>query len=153
MPNDTTAASVTHARTRTRRNDIRAGLRHEWGVSARPPRCARSDATTAAVMRPNARCDPECIRTLDSIRRFVLLSYDNRQRMRFHVNFQSGKAVYLQLVDQVRTAAAAGAVRAGEALPTIRGLAEQLRVNRNTVAKAYAELESQGIIETAVGRG
>jgi GntR family transcriptional regulator len=73
--------------------------------------------------------------------------------MRFHVNFQSGKAVYLQLVDQVRTAAAAGAVRAGEALPTIRGLAEQLRVNRNTVAKAYAELESQGIIETAVGRG
>jgi len=73
--------------------------------------------------------------------------------MRFHVNFQSGKAVYLQLVDQVRTAAAAGAVRAGEALPTIRALAEQLRVNRNTVAKAYAELESQGIIETAVGRG
>ena len=73
--------------------------------------------------------------------------------MRFHVNYQSGKAVYLQLVDQVRTAAAAGAVRAGDALPTIRALAEQLRVNRNTVAKAYAELESQGVIETAVGRG
>ena len=72
MPNDTTAASVTHARTRTRRNDIRAGLRHEWGVSARPPRCARSDATTAAVMRPNARCGPGCIGTLDSICR---LSY------------------------------------------------------------------------------
>ena len=73
--------------------------------------------------------------------------------MRFHVNYQSGKAVYLQLVDQVRTAAAAGAVRAGDALPTIRALAEQLRVNRNTVARAYAELEAQGVIETAVGRG
>ena len=73
--------------------------------------------------------------------------------MRFHINFHSGKAVYLQLVDQVRTAVASGAVRAGDALPTIRALAEQLRVNRNTVAKAYAELESQGVIETAVGRG
>jgi len=73
--------------------------------------------------------------------------------MQFHVDFRSGKAVYLQLVEQVRTAVPAGSVRAGEALPTIRALAEQLRVNRNTVAKAYAELEAQGIIDTAVGRG
>jgi GntR family transcriptional regulator len=73
--------------------------------------------------------------------------------MRFHLNFKSGKAVYLQLVDQVRTAAASGAVQAGEALPSIRPLAEELRVNRNTVAKAYAELESQGIIETLAGKG
>ena len=73
--------------------------------------------------------------------------------MRFHVNYQSGKAVYLQLVDQVRTAAAAGAVRPGAALPTIRALADQLRVNRNTVAKAYAELESQGVIESVAGKG
>jgi GntR family transcriptional regulator len=61
--------------------------------------------------------------------------------------------VYLQLVDQVRAAAASGALRAGEALPSIRPLAEQLRVNRNTVAKAYAELESQGVIETVAGKG
>ena len=73
--------------------------------------------------------------------------------MRFHLNFKSGKPVYLQLVDQVKAAAASGAVQAGEPLPSIRPLAQELRVNRNTVAKAYAELESQGVIETSAGRG
>jgi GntR family transcriptional regulator len=73
--------------------------------------------------------------------------------MLFHIDFKSGKPVYLQLVDQVRAAAASGALRAGEALPSIRPLAEQLRVNRNTIAKAYAELEGQGVIETQQGRG
>ena len=73
--------------------------------------------------------------------------------MLFQLNFKSGKAVYLQLVDQVRLAAASGTLQAGDALPAIRPLAEELRVNRNTVAKAYAELESQGVIETIVGKG
>ena len=73
--------------------------------------------------------------------------------MRFQLNFKSGKAVYQQLVDQVKAAAASGAIQPGEALPGIRPLAEELRVNRNTVAKAYAELESQGVIETVAGKG
>ena len=73
--------------------------------------------------------------------------------MRFQLNFKSGKPVYLQVVDQVKAAAASGAVRRGEPLPSIRPLAETLRVNRNTVAKAYAELESQGVIETIAGKG
>src|SRR5262245_25174370 len=73
--------------------------------------------------------------------------------MRFQLNFKSGMPVYLQLVDQVKAAAASGAVQPGDALPSIRPLAEELRVNRNTVAKAYAELESQGIIETIGGKG
>jgi GntR family transcriptional regulator len=73
--------------------------------------------------------------------------------MLFQLNFKSGKAVYLQLVDQLKAAAASGAVQPGDALPAIRPLAEDLRVNRNTVAKAYAELESQGVIETMVGKG
>ena len=73
--------------------------------------------------------------------------------MRFQLDYKTGKAVYLQLVDQVRTAAAAGALKPGDALPSIRPLAEDLRVNRNTVAKAYAELESQGVIETIAGKG
>ena len=73
--------------------------------------------------------------------------------MLFQLNFKSAKAVYLQLVDQVKAAAASGAVRPGDPLPGIRPLAEELRVNRNTVAKAYAELESQGVIETLAGKG
>jgi GntR family transcriptional regulator len=73
--------------------------------------------------------------------------------MRIQINFKSGKPVYLQVVDQVKAAAASGAVRRGEPLPSIRPLAETLRVNRNTVAKAYAELESQGVIETIAGKG
>ena len=71
--------------------------------------------------------------------------------MLFQLNFKSGKAVYLQLVDQVKLAAASGTLKAGAALPAIRPL--ELRVNRNTVAKAYAELESQGVIETIAGKG
>jgi len=69
------------------------------------------------------------------------------------IDFKSGKPVYLQLVDQIRYAAAAGTLRAGEPLPSIRPLAEELRVNRNTIAKAYAELENQGVIETVPGKG
>jgi len=52
------------------------------------------------------------------------------------LNFKSGKPVYLQIVDQVKAAAASGALRSGEPLPSIRPLAEELRVNRNTIAKA-----------------
>ena len=73
--------------------------------------------------------------------------------MRFQLNYKSGKPVYLQLVDQVKSAAASGAVQPGEPLPSIRPLAEALRVNRNTVAKAYAELENQRVIETIAGKG
>jgi GntR family transcriptional regulator len=73
--------------------------------------------------------------------------------MGLHINFKSGKPVYLQIVDQIKSMSASGALRAGEALPSIRPLAEELRLNRNTVAKAYGELESLGVIETIPGRG
>src|SRR5471030_2444995 len=73
--------------------------------------------------------------------------------MRLQLNFKSGVPVYLQLVEQVKSAAASGAAVAGDALPSVRALAEELRVNRNTIAKAYAELESQGVIETLAGKG
>src|SRR5580765_186390 len=73
--------------------------------------------------------------------------------MQFQLNYRSGKAVYLQLVEQVKRAAASGSIQRGDPLPGIRPLAEELRVNRNTVAKAYAELESQGVIDTAAGKG
>lgn len=73
--------------------------------------------------------------------------------MLIQINFKSGMPVYLQVIDQIKAAAAAGGLRPGEPLPSIRPLAEELRINRNTVAKAYTELESQGIIETIPGKG
>ena len=73
--------------------------------------------------------------------------------MIFQINFKSGTPIYLQVVDQIKAAAASGALRAGEALPSIRPLAEELKVNRNTIAKAYSELENLGVIETLPGRG
>lgn len=73
--------------------------------------------------------------------------------MLFAVDFKLGKPVYLQIVDQVKAAAASGALQPGDSLPSIRPVAEQLRVNRNTIAKAYAELENQGVIETIAGKG
>jgi GntR family transcriptional regulator len=73
--------------------------------------------------------------------------------MLFQINYKSGKPIYLQLVDQIKSAAASGAIQTGEALPSIRPLAEELRVNRNTIAKAYSELESLGVVETQPGRG
>src|SRR5262245_25887192 len=73
--------------------------------------------------------------------------------MFIQLNFKSGKPAYLQVVDQVKAAAASGALRPGELLPSIRPLAEQLRLNRNTVAKAYTELETQGVIEIVAGKG
>ncbi|MGO8928997.1 MAG: GntR family transcriptional regulator [Limisphaerales bacterium] len=73
--------------------------------------------------------------------------------MIFQVDFQAGKPVYLQLADQIRYAAASGRLRPGDPLPSLRPLAEELRINRNTIAKAYSELETQGIIETIPGKG
>ena len=58
--------------------------------------------------------------------------------MQFQLNYKSGKPVYLQLVDQVKAAVASGAAQAGDSLPSIRPLAEDLRVNRNTIAKALS---------------
>jgi GntR family transcriptional regulator len=96
---------------------------------------------------------PACKKALDARRQLSYCTMTVNQAMMFQIDFKSGKPVYLQLVDQVRYAAAAGSLRPGESLPSIRPLAEELRVNRNTIAKAYAELESQGIIETLPGKG
>src|SRR2546421_4379312 len=73
--------------------------------------------------------------------------------MLLQINFKAGKPVYLQVVDQIKAAAASGTLQTGEPLPSIRPLAEELRLNRNTVARAYAELENQGVIETIPGKG
>jgi GntR family transcriptional regulator len=68
-------------------------------------------------------------------------------------NPASGVPIYLQLMEQVKHAVATGAVRPGEQLPGIRPLAEQLVINPNTVAKAYRELEHEGVVELRQGAG
>ena len=65
----------------------------------------------------------------------------------------SGVPIYLQLMEQVKHAIETGALRPGEQLPSIRPLAEELVVNPNTVAKAYRELEHDGVIELRQGAG
>jgi len=73
--------------------------------------------------------------------------------MLFRPNPASGVPIYLQLMEQVKHAIETGALRAGEQLPGMRPLAEELVINPNTVAKAYRELEHEGVIELRHGAG
>ena len=68
-------------------------------------------------------------------------------------NPNSGVPIYLQLMEQVKHAIETGALRPGEQLPGMRPLAEELVINPNTVAKAYRELEHEGVIELRHGAG
>jgi DNA-binding transcriptional regulator YhcF (GntR family) len=73
--------------------------------------------------------------------------------MIFRTNPSLGVPIYLQLMEQVKHAIETGALRPGEQLPGIRPLAEELVMNPNTVAKAYRELEHEGVIELRHGAG
>ncbi|PWU06839.1 MAG: GntR family transcriptional regulator [Terriglobia bacterium] len=73
--------------------------------------------------------------------------------MLFRPNPSSGVPIYLQLMEQVKHNIETGALRPGEQLPGIRPLAEELVINPNTVAKAYRELEHEGVIELRHGAG
>ncbi len=68
-------------------------------------------------------------------------------------NPSSGVPIYLQLMEQIKHAVETGALRAGEQLPGIRPLAEALVINPNTVAKAFRELEHEGVLELRHGSG
>jgi len=70
-----------------------------------------------------------------------------------HVNPSSGLPLYLQIQAQVKNAVAAGALRPGDALPSVRKLASDLGINPNTVARAYLELERDGLILAVPGGG
>ena len=73
--------------------------------------------------------------------------------MFFKPNPSAPAPIYIQLMDQVRHAVEVGALKPGDQLPGIRHLAETLIINPNTVAKAYRELEHEGIIEIRHGSG
>ena len=65
----------------------------------------------------------------------------------------SNAAIYRQIADQIRRAVVSGQLSVGDPLPSVRQLAKELVVNPNTVAKAYAELVRDGVLETQAGRG
>lgn len=73
--------------------------------------------------------------------------------MFFHVNPSSGVPIYLQIESQVKNAVAAGALKRDQPMPSVRKLAAELRINPNTVARAYQELERGGVISTVPGGG
>lgn len=73
--------------------------------------------------------------------------------MLFHVNPSTGVPIYLQVETQVRNAIAAGALKTGQPLPSVRKLAAELGINPNTAARAYQELEREGTITTVPGGG
>ena len=67
--------------------------------------------------------------------------------MQIRISEQDGVPIYLQIVNQVKFLIASGRLSPGDEMPPIRGLAETLTVNPNTVARAYRELEAEGIVE------
>lgn len=73
--------------------------------------------------------------------------------MNLNVVTGTGVSIYRQIVDQIRRAIEAGEMASGEELPPIRVLAERLRVNPNTVARAYMELERAGLVTKRQGAG
>jgi GntR family transcriptional regulator len=75
--------------------------------------------------------------------------------MAIEIQISPGTAapIYRQVIDQVRLAIASGGLQAGEQLPSVRGLAERLLVNPNTIARAYREMERDGVLESRHGQG
>ncbi len=73
--------------------------------------------------------------------------------MNFELDFRSGVPIYVQIVEHVKELLARGTLKAGDQLPTVRALAQELRVNFNTVARAYRILDEMGVISTQQGRG
>ena len=73
--------------------------------------------------------------------------------MQFNINHSSGRPVYQQIMDQIKRDIALGRLIKNEKLPTVRQLAGQIAINPNTIAKAYRQLEQEGIIVTKAGAG
>jgi GntR family transcriptional regulator len=75
------------------------------------------------------------------------------KKLILQIDFRSGLPIYIQIVNQVQAQIASGILTPGHQLPTVRALAEELRVNFNTVARAYRILDEARIISTQQGRG
>jgi GntR family transcriptional regulator len=74
-------------------------------------------------------------------------------KLLLQIDFRSGLPIYTQIVNQIQVQVVGGVLKPGDQLPTVRALAEELRVNFNTVARAYRILDEARIISTQQGRG
>jgi GntR family transcriptional regulator len=77
----------------------------------------------------------------------------NKAKMTFFLDSANGVPIYRQIIQQIEYAILSERIRSGDRLPTIRSLAVELKINPNTIAKAYGELEIRGILVTQVGNG
>ena len=75
------------------------------------------------------------------------------KKLNLQIDFRSGLPIYTQIVNQIQVQVVGGVLRPGDQLPTVRAMAEELRVNFNTVARAYRLLDEARIISTQQGRG
>jgi GntR family transcriptional regulator len=73
--------------------------------------------------------------------------------MNLELDFRSGIPIYLQVVERIKERIATGRLKPGDQLPTVRALAQELRVNFNTIARSYRILDEAGVISTQQGRG
>ena len=78
---------------------------------------------------------------------------NSKRPLTLHLDFRSGLPIYIQITDQIEQLVAGGTLKPGDQLPTVRALASELRVNFNTVARAYRLLDEAGVISTQQGRG
>ncbi len=81
------------------------------------------------------------------------MTQNGKKAFQFRLDLRSGVPVYRQIIDQVMGGIAAGALRGGDQLPTVRQVAVDLSINPNTVVRAYRELEIRGTLETQQGTG
>ena len=80
-------------------------------------------------------------------------STSSANRIEFSLDYANGVPLYRQIIQQIELAVLSGRLKPGSRLPTIRSLAIELRINPNTIAKAYNELEIRGLVNTQVGSG
>ena len=78
---------------------------------------------------------------------------DHKNTLPLHLDFRSGLPIYIQVMNQIEQLVSGGGLKPGDQLPTVRALASELRVNFNTVARAYRLLDEAGVLSTQQGRG
>ena len=140
-------------------NSFYAGHSRFFGVFLRETRFLLRMGATGCSIRGEKFCrrlDSEiccCILVIDAIVQVRVVSIRKACLMQITIDHGSERAVYQQIMDQVKRDIALGRLKTGQRLPTVRELSAGLVINPNTIAKAYRQLEQDGIIVTRAGAG